>query len=94
MSSTDQNSTPKRYADPYYQATHDDTYAHPLDPEIPKVLPPGITRQQFDDALRKCEQVVGASSSVYTGQNLKDFVDPYDLPEEGYEKNIPGAAIW
>lgn len=86
--------TPKRYADPHYQAAHDDTYWHPLDREIPSVLPPGISREKFDDALRQCEQVIGPSSSVYTGQDLKDFVDPYDLPEEGHERKVPGAAIW
>lgn len=88
------SSIPKRYGDPHYQAAHDDTYAHPLDPEIPRVLPPGVTQQQFDDAIDKCTQVLGSSSSVNTGQDLKDFVDPYDLPEEGYEPKIPGAAIW
>lgn len=89
-----QSPTQKRYIDPDYQAAHDDAYRHPLDPDIPSVLPPGTTQQEFDDAIRKCEQALGASSSVYTGQELKDFVDPYDLPEEGCERKVPGAAIW
>lgn len=91
---SNQSSTPARYADPSYQAAHDDTYRYPLNPEIPRVLPPGINAQQFDEALYKCKQVVGSSSSVYTGKDLKDFVDPYDLPEEGYERKVPSAAIW
>lgn len=88
------SSVSKRYADRDYQAAHDETYAHPLDPKIPSVLPPGVTRPQFDEALRKWEQALGPSCSVVTGQDLKDFVDPYELPEEGYERRTPGAAIW
>lgn len=91
---SNESSSPKRYTDPSYQAAHDDTYAHPLDPEIPRVLPPGVTRQQFDDALQNCQKLLGSSSSVYTGQELKDFVDPYELPEEGHGKKTAGAAIW
>lgn len=85
---------PKRYSDPSYQAAHDDTYAHPLDSEIPEVLPPGVTREAFDNAMRRCAQVLGENSTVFTGRDRKDFVDPYELPEEGYEKRVPSAAIW
>lgn len=86
--------TLKRYSLPSYQAAHDDTYAHPLDPEIPEVLPPGVTRQEFDNALRRCAEVLGKDSTIFTGRDRHEFVDPYDLPEEGCEKKIPGAAIW
>lgn len=86
--------SPKRYSDPNYQAAHDDTYAHPLDSEIPDVLPPGVTRQELDDAINECSKVLGGKSTILVGKDRKEFVDPYDLPEEGYEKRIPSAAIW
>lgn len=84
----------KRYADPSYQAAHDDTYAHPLNSEIPEVFPPDITRLEFDNAMSKCSQVIGRNSTIFRGPDRKDFVDPYDLPEEDCERRIPGAAIW
>lgn len=86
--------TPLRYPDPRYQAEHDETYAHPLDSEIPEVLPPGVTRQEFDDAMTKCAQVLGENSTIFTGSGRKEFVDPYHLPEGGHGRRIPSAAIW
>lgn len=85
---------PKRYSDASYQAAHDDTYAHPLHSDIPEVLPPGVSRQDFDSAMRSCAEVLGETSTIFAGRDLKEFVDPYDLPEEGCEKRVPGAAIW
>lgn len=85
---------PQRYSDPDYQAAHNETYAHPLDSDIPEVLPPSITRQEFDDAMRKCAEALGKGSTIFTGADRKEFIDPYDLPEEGRERRIPSAAVW
>lgn len=83
-----------RYTDPSYQAAHDNTYAHPLVPDIPSVLPPAVTQAQFDTALDDVAHILGENSTLYTGRDLRDFIDPYDLPEEGLERKVPGAAIW
>lgn len=57
---------PKEYVDPDYQAAHDDTSGHPLDPPNPEPPPPGVTSSQFDDATRKWEQVLGSwGFSIY-----------------------------
>lgn len=86
---------PKKYDDTGYQAAHDDTYAHPLNPKpVERVLPPGVDRRAFDLALEECARSLGQGSALYVGNDLKDYVDPYELPEEGHEKRIPGAAIW
>lgn len=85
---------PKKYADPSYQAAHEGVYSHPLGNALESVLPPGITRDVFDEALKECASVLSEHSAVYTGGNLKDYVDPYELPEDGYKERVPGAAIW
>lgn len=85
---------PKRYSDPSYQSAHDDTYAHPLDSDIPEVLPPGVSREEFENVLHRCAEALGENSTIFSGIGLKEFVDPYELPEEGFEKRVPSAAIW
>lgn len=82
-----------RYADPVYQAAHDETYSNPITKEIPAVLPPGVSREDFDKALDQLAASLG-DDSVYKGEKLKDYVDPYEIPEGGHERNIPGAAVW
>lgn len=82
-----------RYADPEYQAAHDATFSNPLTKEIPSVLPPGVSSKEFETALSQLAEALG-EDSVYKGEKLKDYVDPYEIPEGGHERNIPGAAVW
>lgn len=81
-----------RYADPIYQKAHDETYSKPVIKEIPAVLPPGVSRGEFDNALDQLTSALG-ENAVFRGEGLKEYVDPYEVPERG-SRNIPGAAVW
>lgn len=83
---------PPRYEDPEYQAAHDDLFEYLLDPNIETVLPPGVTRDDFERALDDFVQVVGGEA-VITGKDLREYVDPYDIPESG-QRTVPSAAVW
>lgn len=82
-----------RYADPVYQNAHDDTFSQPVVKGIPAVLPPGVSQEDFDKALDQIASALG-EHAVFRGENLKEYVDPYEIPESGRERNIPGAAVW
>lgn len=82
-----------RYADPVYQGAHDLTFSQPVVSGIATVLPPGISRETFDKALAQIAAALGAEA-VFQGERLKEYVDPYEIPESRYERNIPGAAVW
>ncbi|KAI1335671.1 glycolate oxidase [Xylariaceae sp. FL0016] len=81
----------KTYTNPEYQAAHEETFAHPLDGEVEVVLPPGITRQKLDDALKEIADAIGRHA-VFSGADLKDYVDPYEIPEAVEQRKIPCAA--
>lgn len=82
-----------RYADPVYQAAHDDAFRNPFTEGIPTVLPPGVTREDFDSALNRIAATLG-EHAVFRGESLREYVDPYEFPEGGYEPKVPGAAVW
>lgn len=82
-----------RYADPVYQTAHDDTFSKPVVKGVPAVLPPGVSRKDFDTALDRIAKALG-EPAVFRGERLKEYVDPYEIPESGYERNLPGAAVW
>lgn len=82
-----------RYADLVYQDAHDQTFSQPVIDKIPVVLPPGVTHADFDKALNHICAALG-EDAVFKGEKLKEYVDPYEIPEGGYERNIAGAAIW
>lgn len=82
-----------RYADPVYQAAHDDTFRTPIIEGISAILPPGVTREDFDSALNQIAETLG-EHAIFKGEKLKEYVDPYEIPEGGHERKIPGAAVW
>lgn len=82
-----------RYADPEYQEAHDKMFANPLRTTTEQVLPPGVSQSDFDKALEEFVKIVG-KDVVFTGANLKEYVDPYEIPEDGHEQKVPGAAVW
>lgn len=82
-----------RYADPVYQTAHDETYNTPIVKGIPSVLPPGISQEELDKAISELVAGLG-EHAVFTGEKLKEYVDPYEIPESGHERNIPSAAVW
>lgn len=85
--------TEPRYADPIYQSAHDNTYNKPIIQGIPNVLPPGVSQDDFDSALKQIGASLG-EDAVSRGERLKEYVDPYEIPEGGHERKVPGAAVW
>lgn len=81
-----------KYADPVYQAAHDNTYNAPVVKGIPSVLPPGVSQEQLDKAITELVAGLGAHA-VFTAEKLKEYVDPYEIPETGHARNIPSAAV-
>ncbi|RYP80447.1 hypothetical protein DL769_002474 [Monosporascus sp. CRB-8-3] len=81
-----------RYADPLYQSAHDDTFAKPIIKDIETVLPPGVSRGDFGEALKEIQESLG-QDAVFTGSDLREYVDPYEIPESGHERNLPSAAV-
>jgi len=79
------------YADLAYQAAHEDTFSHPLTVDVESILPPGISRESFDSALT---ELTGVTDAVFTGDDIKDYVDPYEIPEAVNQRKIPCAAVW
>lgn len=82
-----------RYADPVYQTAHDETYNTPVVKGIPSVLPPGVSKGDLDKAIAELAAGLG-EHAIFTGDKLKEYVDPYEIPESGHERNIPSAAVW
>jgi hypothetical protein len=82
-----------RYANPEYQAAHDAMFSNPLYESIKTVLPPDVSQEDFDRALAELREAVG-KDAVFTGSNLKEYVDPYEIPESGHERKVPSAAVW
>lgn len=81
------------YADPIYQSAHDETFANPVIKDIETVLPPEVSQGDFDTAIKEFKEVLG-QDTVFTGSDLKEYVDPYEIPESGKERNVPSAAVW
>ena len=91
---TTMSTSPKpRYQDSEYQATHDELFSHPLTRNIELVLPPEVSKEDFDAALQGFTEAVG-KDAVVTGNGLKDYVDPYEIPEVSGGKKVPSAAVW
>ncbi|KAI1642664.1 putative vanilly-alcohol oxidase [Daldinia loculata] len=80
-----------KYSDPLYQTAHEEAFSKPLVAKIETVLPPDVSQEDFASAL---EQIVAAlgNDAVFTGDGLKDYVDPYEIPEAGHERSVPSAA--
>ncbi len=84
---------PPAYADSIYQAAHEDVFSTPLTETIETVLPPGVSEGDFSQAIKQVIGVLG-KDAVFTGDDLKYYIDPYDIPEAGTGRNIPSAAVW
>jgi hypothetical protein len=84
---------PIRYADKEYQKAHEDLFLA-LPKSAPEhVLPPGVSKQQFDKAIGEFVAALG-KEAVFTGEGLRDYVDPYEIKQAGVERKIPSAAVW
>ncbi|KAI0403219.1 glycolate oxidase [Xylaria palmicola] len=83
---------PPAYVDPEYQAAHEDAFSAPLTADIETVLPPGVSQDDFSKAIEQIVGVVG-KDAVFTGADLKYYVDPYDIPEAEGARSTPSAAV-
>ncbi|TKA72391.1 hypothetical protein B0A55_05866 [Friedmanniomyces simplex] len=83
---------PIRYQDAEYQNAHNDLYLGiPIDaPE--HILPPGVSQEDFDRALDEFVSILG-DDSVFTGEALRDYVDPYEIPLPNVDRKIPSGAV-
>jgi len=52
-----------------------------------------VSKEDFDAALQGFTEAVG-KDAVVTGNGLKDYVDPYEIPEVSGGKKVPSAAVW
>jgi len=87
------SSAPVRYEDPEYQLAHHDLYLG-ITKEAPEhILPPGVSQEDFDQAIGEFVAALG-DHAVFTGEALRDYTDPYEIPQAGVERKIPSAAVW
>lgn len=84
---------PVRYDDPEYQQAHNDLFlAIPVGaPE--SVLPPGVSQEEFGKAIDEFVDALGGKA-VFTGDALRDYLDPYEIRQPGVERKVPSAAVW
>ncbi|OAL33086.1 hypothetical protein AYO20_07568 [Fonsecaea nubica] len=81
------------YADPEYDRAHQKTFAPPKIAPIKSVLPPNVTRADFETALRDLIAIVGRTQ-VFIGDALAHYIDPYELYENDESKRkMPSAAV-
>lgn len=85
---------PTKYADPEYEKAHRDTFTIPIRDPIKPARPPGVRDEDFDQAIKEFAAVIG-KGSVFVGDALTDYVDPYDLwPDVEGKRKVPSAAVW
>jgi FAD/FMN-containing dehydrogenase len=80
-----------RYADQLSQTAHDNLFKTLLEPNVKPVLPPGLSQAEFDNALKELGDAIG-EGALFTGSRIKEYVDPYEIPEGGHGQRVPCAA--
>ena len=82
-----------KYADPEYQDVHINLFSKSIVRPIPHVLPPGVSQTNFDSAIREWSNALG-SENVFSGDNVKEYIDPYELNEDASTRRVPSGAVW
>lgn len=78
----------KQYSDPLQQEAHDAFFV--TGRAVPEeVLPPGLSKQAFLEAMSDLRDVC-KPENVVTGSDLVSFVDPFAINSN----HIPSAAVW
>lgn len=80
------------YRDPEYQSTHYNLFANSITKPLPSVLPPDVDRPTFERAIARYKSVVGAEQ-VSQGDDLKEYIDPFELQEDAGTRLMPSAAV-
>lgn len=84
---------PIRYEDPEVQQAHSDLYLNSPERPLYPVLPPGVSKEELDKAIHEFVSLLG-KESVFAGDALYDYLDPYEIDEAGVDRKIPSAAVW
>jgi hypothetical protein len=82
----------KAYLDNEYQSTHYDLFKESITVPLKPVLPPGLQQNAFDDAIREYKAAVG-HGQVLEGDDLTEYIDPYELQEAEGTRKMPSAAV-
>ena len=80
------------YKDPSHQSTHHSTFHNSLTTPLIPVLPPSTTQSVFTTALSEYRNAVGPTQ-VLTGNDLIEYIDPYEIHEATGNRKIPSAAV-
>jgi hypothetical protein len=85
--------TPQRYQNfPEAIKRHRQIFDNSLLRPLETVLPPGTDQSHFQQALSELVDALGRNS-VFTGDALKDYVDPFEVWEVEGERRQPSAAV-
>ncbi|KAF2031735.1 FAD-linked oxidase-like protein [Setomelanomma holmii] len=80
------------YLDKEYQSTHYNLFKESITAPLQQVLPPGIEQSVFEDAIRQFKTTVG-DDQVLQGDDLAEYIDPYELHEAEGARKMPCAAV-
>jgi FAD/FMN-containing dehydrogenase len=80
------------YKDHEYQTTHLNIFKGSITQPLKSVLPPAVKQSDFQDAIDEYKDVVGADQ-VLTGEDLAEYIDPYELWENEGRRKMPSAAV-
>jgi hypothetical protein len=82
----------KAYIDAEYQSTHYELFKESITVPLAPVLPPGIQQEHFSKAICRYSAAVG-EDQVLGGNDLIEYIDPYELQEDEGKRKIPSAAV-
>ncbi|KAF1949382.1 FAD-linked oxidase-like protein [Byssothecium circinans] len=80
------------YTNAEYQSVHYALFKDSITVPLKPVLPPGVTRYAFDAAIVQYMAIVG-HEQVLQGEQLTEYIDPYELKEAEGKRKIPSAAV-
>lgn len=80
------------YLNDEYQSTHFNLFKESITVPLEAVLPPGVEQSAFDDAIKRYKSAVG-EDQVLQGEDLTEYIDPYELREEEGKRKMPSAAV-
>jgi hypothetical protein len=80
------------YLDKTYQSTHHNLFRNSITTPLEPVLPPGVSKENFNTAIRRFKDVVG-DDQVYQDDALAEYIDPYELHEAEGKRKMPSAAV-
>jgi hypothetical protein len=80
------------YLDKEYQSTHYNLFKESITVSLKPILPPGLQQNTFNDAIRDYKAAVG-EGQVLEGDDLTEYIDPYELQEAEGTRKMPSAAV-